>query len=161
MTATEYGSLAGCLGDHRVKLPLLVEDPDSGRKLRAALKETLEKWGVLEELIDAVVSVATEYWNNVVSHTNSEVGLLVARNLSYSVRIEVHDYGWPRKSETYPQVLKTTPQDESFRGLELVAALADTAAWEDTGHGLMRYADFALAPLKGPCVAGDRELVAS
>lgn len=150
MTAATHEGLAGCLGS-RVELPLPVRNSDSGRFLRTTIREVFTAWDAPSEMIDRAERVASEYWGNVVTHTDSVTALFTACRFQNDIHIEIRDFGSPTRPGTYPTVLDADDDEEAHRGLKLVGLLAPSASWTDTGSGLLRSADFAL-PLTVPTV---------
>lgn len=104
--------------------------PERVAYARDATRQTLATWGTPAETAEAVVLVVSELVTNAVRHASSAPGREIALRLSRTpdrlIRVEVSD-----ASNTLPRPRPATPDDESHRGLPLVAALA-------TRHGVTR-----------------------
>ncbi|MGX1854821.1 ATP-binding protein [Streptomyces sp. NPDC055299] len=98
----------------------LLRRPESVATARRLVRTALTAWG-LEELADDGALVVSELVTNAVQHARSEViRLVISRPGPATVRIGVVD-----KSKAPPQRHRPGSEDDSGRGLVLVAALAD------------------------------------
>ncbi|MGI5256784.1 ATP-binding protein [Streptomyces angustmyceticus] len=98
----------------------LLRRPESVAVARRLVRCALTAWG-MEELADDGAVVVSELVTNAVRHARSEViRLVVSRLDSATVRIGVVD-----KSKAPPRPRQPGTEDDSGRGLMLVAALAD------------------------------------
>lgn len=102
---------------------------------REATRRTLAEWGAPAGAADTVVLVVSELVTNAVRHARSapgrEIALRVTRTETHLVRVEVSDAG-----DTLPHLRTAGPDDESHRGLVLVAALAVRHGVTPRPHGI-------------------------
>jgi CheY-like chemotaxis protein len=114
--------LLEAIGQQRLGQTTLTLDGSltSARDARAFTAATLDRWGVDENIDDALL-VVTELVNNAVTHAHSECELRISIS-PLSLRIEVRDRG-----PGTPDPLPPSPTRNHGRGLHLVDAL--TAAW--------------------------------
>ncbi|MGW0625594.1 ATP-binding protein [Streptomyces sp. NPDC001984] len=93
-------------------------DPGAVRTARRAVREQLRGWG-LESLADVTALLVSELVTNSLRHAAGPIGVRLVRSagLADTLRVEVSD---PLPDP--PRERATTPDDESGRGLQLVAS---------------------------------------
>ncbi|HET9382085.1 MAG TPA: ATP-binding protein [Streptomyces sp.] len=91
---------------------------------RRRVREALAQWDAHSDVADDATLVISELATNVIAHTDSPVLILTLRLDTTRLRIEVEDR-CPGRGRPRPGLCR--PDDESGRGLLIVAQLAD--AW--------------------------------
>ncbi|MFJ1996691.1 ATP-binding protein [Streptomyces asiaticus] len=98
----------------------LPREPESAISARRLVRVALTAWR-LEELAEVAALIASELVTNAVKHAQSNyIRVTVTRPEASRVRIGVVD-----KSKRHPVPRESSAEDESGRGLALVAALAE------------------------------------
>ncbi|WP_329179562.1 ATP-binding protein [Streptomyces sp. NBC_01477] len=121
--------------------------PEHVARARRATRLTLTSWGVPDEAVEAAVLVVSELVTNAVRHARStpgrDIGLRITRREDHRVRVEVADAG-----DGLPSPRTAFPDDESHRGLPLVAALAVRHGVGPRPHGIGKtvWADIDTSP---------------
>jgi PAS domain S-box-containing protein len=92
--------------------------PDSVRRVRRALRATLDGAGVAEETVDTAVLLASELVTNAVLHARTDVQVTIV--VDGVVRVEVHD-----ESGMMPASRSHAVDSMTGRGLQIVGQLAD------------------------------------
>ncbi|MEO3853121.1 ATP-binding protein [Streptomyces sp. B8F3] len=94
--------------------------PEEVAGLRRVLQRHLRLWG-LSHVVDAAQLCAAELVNNVICHVGIGVPITLTTSMRDTrLRLELHDPG----TDSVPIPAKPTPDDETGRGLLLVAAMA-------------------------------------
>jgi len=104
----------------------LPRHPRSVGRARALLRKQARTWQVPEAQAEVAVLLISELVTNACRHARVSPGREVRARCvvrDRKLRVEVSD-----ASEVMPQPRQATAEDESGRGLELIAALAD--AWD-------------------------------
>jgi signal transduction histidine kinase len=97
----------------------------SVRQARHDVGLVLSTWG-LQELTPDAKQILSELMANAIEHTESnKIGTSITRTGERSVRLEVTD-----RSSRKPQLQAVGSDDESGRGIALVAALSSNWGWE-------------------------------
>ncbi|MDH6575730.1 ATP-binding protein [Kitasatospora sp. MAP5-34] len=102
---------------------LLARHARSVGRSRTLLRLQARSWGVPDETTETAVLLLSELMTNACRHARVPPGRLIGTRcvlLDRVLRIEVSD-----ASDDLPQPRSASPDDESGRGLALVAALAD------------------------------------
>ncbi|MCX4819012.1 ATP-binding protein [Streptomyces sp. NBC_01142] len=101
----------------------LPRTPRSVGRARALLAAQARDWKIPDDVADTAVLLLSELMTNACRHARVPAGRAVRAAVSLVgdvLRVEVHD-----ASDALPQPRSAAPDDESGRGLTLVAALAD------------------------------------
>ncbi|MET8011411.1 ATP-binding protein [Streptomyces sp. NPDC005271] len=104
----------------------LPRHPRSVGRARTLLREQARSWKVPEELAETAVLLLSELMTNACQHARVPPGREVRARCvvrDEKLRVEVSDAG-----DVLPRLRQARPEDESGRGLALIAALAD--AWD-------------------------------
>ena len=114
---------------------LLTRHPRRVAEARRLARTALEAWEVAREDAETVVLVVSELVTNAVRHARTpadrRIGLRVTRPGTDRVRVEVDD-----ADSTVPQQRTPTTDDESSRGLPLVAAVSSRHGVCPRHHGI-------------------------
>jgi anti-sigma regulatory factor (Ser/Thr protein kinase) len=97
--------------------------PESVGAARRFVRQTLTTHGITSQTLDAMVLLVSELATNVVVHAKTDAyPMMLISVLRYGamLRLEVHDV-----DEHHPQPRTVTDQDETGRGLAVVASLAE------------------------------------
>jgi anti-sigma regulatory factor (Ser/Thr protein kinase) len=94
-------------------------EPDAVRIARRSVRETLARWHFDGEFGDVAVLLVRELVTNSLHHASGPIGVRVARLNPATLRVEVSD---PHPDA--PRVRRAGPDDESGRGIRLVACSA-------------------------------------
>lgn len=103
---------------------LVLAQPESAAEIRHDISGELLTAGVIPEVVDDVVLVASELIGNAVRHAKSlPSGLLQVawEQNAGGITVSVTDGGGPQR----PRSRSAGPQDTTGRGLAIVSALAD------------------------------------
>ncbi|MFI5616869.1 ATP-binding protein [Streptomyces sp. NPDC051567] len=126
----------------RCVLPFAAE-PVELRLVRRIVRDQLAAWGLLALADDAQLAV-TELTSNVIKHVGvgtSATLVLEPAPTEGRLRLEIHD-----KSRDVPSVVRSACDDESGRGLCLLAALAADWGTVLTATGKVVWCELALQP---------------
>ncbi|AJE85128.1 MULTISPECIES: ATP-binding protein [Streptomyces] len=133
----------------RDRLPLdvawmLPRHPRSVGRARRRLREQLDAWKVPEALTETAALLLSELMTNAYQHARATPGREILTRCELSaerLRIEVSDAG-----DTLPEPRTVTVEEESGRGLALVAALSDNwgAQLRSCGIGKTVWCEWAL-----------------
>ncbi|MET9408288.1 ATP-binding protein [Streptomyces sp. NPDC002935] len=115
-------------------------------RARTLLREQATSWKIPEEVAETAVLLLSELMTNAYRHARVSPGREIWARCALDddrVRVWVTD-----ASDTLPTPRNTSPDDESGRGLELVAALADDwgAAPREGGIGKTVWLELRLTP---------------
>lgn len=110
--------------------------PESVGAARRFTRAALSRHGVGAEITDTALLLVSELATNAIVHASSTIRLRIG--VGEEIRVEVLD-----GSEDAPVVGSSGPENESGRGLSIVATLADTWDWTSTATGKVVW--FALA----------------
>ncbi|MEW2167535.1 ATP-binding protein [Streptomyces sp. NPDC007084] len=104
-------------------------------RARTLLREQARSWGLSEDVTETAELLLSELMTNAYGHAKSSPGREIwarCRLTEDRLRVIVSDAG-----DTLPVPREVGPEDESGRGLTLVAALADKwgAQWRTKGVG--------------------------
>ncbi|GHJ35042.1 ATP-binding protein [Streptomyces sp. TS71-3] len=116
--------------------------PRSVGRARALLREEAAAWKLPEELTETAVLLLSELMTNAYRHAKVSPGREIRTRLYLSeetLRVEVAD-----ADRTLPRAHDSGPEDESGRGLELVAALAERWGAEHRACGIGKRVWFEL-----------------
>lgn len=109
--------------------------------LRRAVNAELAAWG-MSELAGEAQLITTELASNVIKHVGQgSAATLVLDADADQLRVELHD-----SSDKEPQRLQPTRDEESGRGLQLLAALAATWGTTRTAAGKAVWCELPLTP---------------
>jgi len=123
----------------RCVLPFAADAPQLAG-LRRAVRAELAAWG-MSALADEAELIATELASNVIKHVGQgSAATLVLDAGADQLRVELHD-----KSGKEPQRLHPTCDEESGRGLQLLAALAPSWGTIRTAVGKAVWCELPLA----------------
>lgn len=110
-----------------------------GRSIRAELRQVLPTWGLGEQVVEDVLTVAEEFVANVLDHAGSEFRIAVV--LSNAVlRLEVSD-----RAAGLPRIQSFDRDAPRGRGLQLVDAVAIRWGVDQHEVGKTVWADVAAA----------------
>ena len=125
-----------------LRLPFAgAEDSASMRRRTAELLA-----GEPVEVVQDVLLVITELVDNVVQHTDGGGELHLARD-DHAVHLEVYD-----QSRAFPQLQRRDPRRAGGRGLQLVAAIAETWGSRPTPTGKVVWAEVTTPePVRPAC----------
>ncbi|WP_327291440.1 ATP-binding protein [Streptomyces sp. NBC_01198] len=109
--------------------------PEQVAQARRATHLTLTSWGLPDAAVETTVLVVSELVTNAVRHARSapgrEIALRITRTGVHHIRVEVADAG-----DGLPRPRTALPDDESYRGLALVAALTTRNGVTPRPHGI-------------------------
>ncbi|CDR08045.1 ATP-binding protein [Streptomyces iranensis] len=109
--------------------------------LRRAVRAELAAWG-MQTLVEEAQLITTELASNVIKHVGQgSVATLVLDASTDQLRVELHD-----KSDKEPHRLNPTCDEESGRGLQLLAALTPSWGTIRTVAGKAVWCELPLAP---------------
>ncbi|MFE3220018.1 ATP-binding protein [Streptomyces antimycoticus] len=124
----------------RCVLPFAAE-PRQLADLRRAVKAELAGWG-MSALAEEAQLITTELASNVIKHVGQgTAATLVLDADTDQLRLELHD-----NSDKEPQSLHPTCEEESGRGLQLLAALSAVWGTTRTAVGKAVWCELPLAP---------------
>ncbi|MGW3955893.1 ATP-binding protein [Streptomyces sp. NPDC004752] len=139
---------SGAQPPHRVHAFDLPATPTSVGAARRAVRALLTRWGTDDEVRDNAVIVTSELVTNAVTHSASERIACRLHSTADRLRIEVEDQN---RAAALPTPRQPDPDDQSGRGLLLVAALSRD--WGVTGtrrSARVVWAELATAPDAAP-----------
>ncbi|MGW5731730.1 MULTISPECIES: ATP-binding protein [Streptomyces] len=93
--------------------------PEAVGRARAFVSDSLDTWGMREELADVGEIIVSELMTNVVNHTSTDLTTVAIQHGGHRVRIEVAD-----SSSTTPYIRPASATAEHGRGLRLVDSLS-------------------------------------
>ncbi|MGY0023226.1 ATP-binding protein [Streptomyces sp. cg35] len=121
----------------------LAPHPGSAAQARRMTRTHLSRWGACEDTCDAAALVVSELVTNAIVHTASRRIHCELRELrddaGERVRIAVRDEGCI-SGDTRPAG-RIAPEEEHGRGLLLVAAVSTAWGAQETGPGLLVWAE--------------------
>jgi anti-sigma regulatory factor (Ser/Thr protein kinase) len=110
---------------YETEFPAVAESVSAARRFTRA---ALSRHSVDAELVQTATLLVSELATNAIIHAASTIQLRVG--VGTEIRIEVRDTG-----DDEPIVVGNGPDDESGRGLAIVATLADTWDWSPQDPG--------------------------
>lgn len=116
----------------------LAAHPGSAAQARRLTRARLSGWSVCEDTCDMAELVVSELVTNAVVHTASRQVVCELHDGDDQVRIAVRDEGCAT-GEPHPSPQR--PEEEHGRGLLLVAAVCSSWGAQDSGPGLLVWAD--------------------
>ncbi|MEU1500916.1 ATP-binding protein [Streptomyces sp. NPDC005732] len=124
----------------------LAAHPASVARARQLTRARLAGWAVSDDTCDTAVLVVSELVTNAILHSASSRVVCELHDNDGLVRIAVRDEGCaPGEPHSSPQ----RPDEERGRGLPLVAAVCRAWGAQDTGPGLLVWADLPHCPATG------------
>ncbi|MFE7774012.1 ATP-binding protein [Streptomyces sp. NPDC057445] len=130
----------------------LPRHPRSVGRARALLAEQAREWKLPEDMTDTAVLLLSELMTNACRHARVSPGREIRARCvlrrDESLRVEVSD-----ASDVLPTPRIAAPDDESGRGLALVAALAHTWGAHPRACGIGKTVWFVLSPPGVPAAA--------
>jgi hypothetical protein len=116
----------------------LAAHPGSAAQARHLTRARLTGWAVCEDTCDTAELIVSELVTNAIVHTASRHVVCELHDGGDLVRIAVRDEGCaPGEPHSSPQ----RPEEEHGRGLLLVAAMCTAWGAQETGPGLLVWAD--------------------
>ncbi|MGW2076759.1 ATP-binding protein [Streptomyces sp. NPDC001939] len=119
----------------------LAPHPGSAAQARKLTRAHLSGWAVCDDTCDAAALVISELVTNAIVHTASSRIVCELHDGDDRVRIAVRDEGWA-PGEPHP-ARRVAPEEEHGRGLLLVAAVSTAWGAQETGPGLLVWAELA------------------
>ncbi|MFG2519087.1 ATP-binding protein [Streptomyces sp. NPDC048527] len=119
----------------------LAPHPGSAAQARKLTRAHLSGWAVCDDTCDAAALVISELVTNAIVHTASSRIVCELHDCDDRVRIAVRDEGWA-PGEPHPS-RRVAPEEEHGRGLLLVAAVSTAWGAQETGPGLLVWAELA------------------
>ncbi|NGO14118.1 ATP-binding protein [Streptomyces sp. HC44] len=116
----------------------LAAHPGSAAQARRLTRARLSGWAVCEDICDTAELVVSELVTNAVVHTASRQVVCELHDGDDRVRIAVRDEGCATGE---PRPSPQRPEEEHGRGLLLVAAVCTAWGAQETGPGLLVWAD--------------------
>ncbi|MFE9646423.1 ATP-binding protein [Streptomyces sp. NPDC006365] len=116
----------------------LAAHPGSASQARRLTRARLSGWAVCEDTCDMAELVVSELVTNAVVHTASRQVVCELHDGDDQLRIAVRDEGCAT-GEPHPSPQR--PEEEHGRGLLLVAAVCSAWGAQDSGPGLLVWAD--------------------
>ncbi|MDQ0786343.1 anti-sigma regulatory factor (Ser/Thr protein kinase) [Streptomyces sp. B3I8] len=123
--------------EHRFRFQLSAH-PGSVARARQLTRQRLSDWGACGDTCDSAALVVSELVTNAIVHTASENVVCELRDDPELVRIAVRDEGCA-PGEPHPSPRR--PEEEHGRGLLLVEALCRAWGAQETGPGLLVWAE--------------------
>ncbi|WSQ11315.1 ATP-binding protein [Streptomyces sp. NBC_01231] len=125
----------------------LPRHPRSVRRARTLLQEQATSWKLPDDVTETAVLLLSELMTNAYRHAKVAPGREIWARCALDderVRVWVTD-----ANDTLPAPRNASPDDESGRGLALVATLADDWGAAPRGHGIGKTVWFELACRRG------------
>ncbi|MFD3560546.1 ATP-binding protein [Streptomyces sp. NPDC058686] len=119
----------------------LAPHPGSAAQARKLTRAHLSGWAVCDDTCDAAALIISELVTNAIVHTASSRIVCELHDSADRVRIAVRDEGWA-PGEPHPS-RRVAPEEEHGRGLLLVAAVSTAWGAQETGPGLVVWAELA------------------
>jgi len=116
----------------------LAAHPGSVARARHLTRARLTGWAVCEDTCDTAALVVSELVTNAIVHTASEYVVCELHDRDELVRIAIRDEGCA-PGEPHPSPER--PEEEHGRGLLLVSAMCRAWGAQETGPGLLVWAD--------------------
>ncbi|WP_371788687.1 ATP-binding protein [Streptomyces griseoaurantiacus] len=123
--------------EHRFRFQLSAH-PGSVARARQLTRQRLSDWGACGDTCDSAALIVSELVTNAIVHTASENVVCELRDDAELVRIAVCDEGCA-PGEPHPSPRR--PEEEHGRGLLLVEALCRAWGAQETGPGLLVWAE--------------------
>jgi anti-sigma regulatory factor (Ser/Thr protein kinase) len=123
--------------EHRFRFQLSAH-PGSVARARRLTRQRLSDWGACGDTCDSAALIVSELVTNAIVHTASESVVCELRDDDELVRIAVRDEGCA-PGEPHPSPRR--PEEEHGRGLLLVEALCRAWGAQETGPGLLVWAE--------------------
>ncbi|GAA5024401.1 hypothetical protein GCM10023335_57880 [Streptomyces siamensis] len=135
------GLRPGAAAERRFRFELSAH-PGSVAQARRLTRARLTRWAVCEDTCDTAALVVSELVTNAIVHAAGERVVCELHDGDDLVRIAVRDEGCaPGEPHPSPQ----RPEEEHGRGLLLVAAMSRAWGAQDTGPGLLVWAELERA----------------
>ncbi|GGN68899.1 ATPase [Streptomyces albiflavescens] len=131
------GLRPGAAAERRLRFELAAH-PGSVAQARRLARARLSGWAVCEDTCDTAALVISELVTNAIVHAAGERVVCELHDRDDIVRIAVRDEGCA-PSEPHPSPQR--PEEEHGRGLLLVAAVSRAWGAQDTGPGLLVWAE--------------------
>jgi len=120
----------------------LAAHPGSAATARRLTRDRLTGWSIADDTCDTAALVVSELVTNAIVHTASRQIVCELHDADELVRIAVRDEGCaPGEPHPSPQ----RPEEEHGRGLLLVAAMCTAWGAQETGPGLLVWAELPRA----------------
>ncbi|WP_406167568.1 ATP-binding protein [Streptomyces sp. NBC_00996] len=131
------GLRPGAVAERRFRFELAAH-PGSVAQARRLARARLSHWAVCEDTCDTAALVVSELVTNAIVHAAGERVVCELHDRDDVVRIAIRDEGCaPGEPHPSPQ----RPEEEHGRGLLLVAAVSRAWGAQDTGPGLLIWAE--------------------
>ncbi|QFZ76967.1 ATP-binding protein [Streptomyces fagopyri] len=124
----------------------LAAHPASVARARQLTRARLAGWALSDDTCDTAVLVVSELVTNAILHSASSRVVCELHDNDDLVRIAVRDEG---RAPGEPRPSPRRPDEEHGRGLPLVAAMCRAWGAQDTGPGLLVWADLPRCPSTG------------
>ncbi|MFF4354137.1 ATP-binding protein [Streptomyces sp. NPDC001530] len=135
------GLRPGAAAERRFRFELAAH-PGSVAQARRLARTRLSGWAVCEDTCDTAALVISELVTNAIVHAAGERVMCELHDRDDALRIAVRDQGCaPGEPHPSPQ----RPEEEHGRGLLLVAAVSRAWGVQDTGPGLLVWAELERA----------------
>ncbi|MFB7995400.1 ATP-binding protein [Streptomyces sp. NPDC056002] len=136
----ETGARSGAASLRRSSFEL-APHPGSAAQARKLTRAHLSGWAVCDDTCDAAALVISELVTNAIVHTASSRIVCELHDSDDRVRIAVRDEGWAAGEPHSAR--RVAPEEEHGRGLLLVAAVSTAWGAQETGPGLLVWAELA------------------
>lgn len=133
------GQHPGAAAERRFRFELAAH-PGSVAQARRVTRSRLSGWAVCEDTCDTAALVVSELVTNAIVHAAGQRVVCELHDVGDLVRIAVCDEGC---APGEPQPSPRRPDEEHGRGLLLVAAVSRAWGAQDTGPGLLVWAEIA------------------
>lgn len=144
------GQHPGAAAERRFRFELAAH-PGSVAQARRLTRSRLSGWAVCEDTCDTAALVVSELVTNAIVHAAGQRVVCELHDTDDLVRIAVGDEGCaPGEPHPSPQ----RPDEEHGRGLLLVAAVSRAWGAQDTGPGLLVWAEIARSAGRAENTAG-------
>ncbi|MGW0965466.1 ATP-binding protein [Streptomyces sp. NPDC002516] len=147
------GQHPGAVAERRFRFELAAH-PGSVAQARRLTRSRLSGWAVCEDTCDTAALVVSELVTNAIVHAAGQRVVCELHDAGDRLRIAVGDEGCaPGEPHPSPQ----RPDEEHGRGLLLVAAVSRAWGAQDTGPGLLVWAEIARTADRAENTAGATE----